>query len=283
MSTAQRIILVTGATGHQGGAVARHLLQSDWHVRALTRDPSRPAAQELAALGAEVVQGDMDQPESLEPVLEGVYGVYGVQNFWEVGYEREIAEGQSLIDAAWAARVQHFVYSSVGGAERKTGLPHFECKWLIEEHLRASGLASTILRPVFFMENLLRNREEIKQGTLSSGLPPEVPLQMIAVCDIGGFAALAFEHPEDWIGRAVELAGDELTGPQTCAKLSAAVGHEVRYQAIPLPEMAKQNPEYALMFQWFLDHGYEADIPALRAAYPPLKRLEDWLKTVSWE
>jgi uncharacterized protein YbjT (DUF2867 family) len=283
MNNSDRTILVTGATGHQGGAVAGHLLQNGWRVRALTRDPSKPAAQALAAQGAQVVQGDMDQPESLAPLLEGVYGVYGVQNFWEVGYEREIAEGKGLVDAARAAGVQHFVYSSVGGAERQTGLPHFDSKWLIEEHLRASGLPGTVIRPVFFMDNLVGSREEIRQGTWSFGLPPEVPLQMIAVCDIGALVGLAFDHPGEWIGRAVELAGDELTGPQTCTKLSAALGREVRYNPLTISDIAKQNAEWAQMLQWFVDHGYEADIPALRKTYPPLKRLEDWLKTVSWE
>jgi uncharacterized protein YbjT (DUF2867 family) len=275
--------LVTGASGRQGGAVARHLLQEGWRVRALTRDAGKPVARELAELGAQIVVGDMDEPDSLAGPLEGAWGVFGVQNFWEVGYDREVAEGQNLVDHAWSAGVKHFVYSSVGGAERKTGLSHFESKWLIEEHLRASSMPATVLRPVFFMENLLGSRDEIKQGTWSFGLPPETRLQMIAVSDIGAFAALAFAQPREWVGRALELAGDELTGPETCEKLSAALGREVRYNPIPLPEITRQNPDFGKMLQWFVDFGYKTDLPALRLLYPQLKRLEDWLPTVSWD
>ena len=282
MNKADQIILVTGATGKQGGAVTRHLLKSGWAVRALTRDPQKPAAQALTKLGMEVVQGDMDQPETLPPVLEGVYGVFGVQNTWTAGVEAEIAEGKALIDAAQAAGVKHFVYTSVGGAERNTGISHFESKWLIEQHLRASGLPWSITRPVFFMDNLLANKEDLLKGTWSFGLPPEVPLQMIAVDDIGAFVALAFDHPDEWLGRALELAGDELTGPQTVGKLSAALGREVRYNPVPVEEIAKQDAEWASMLEWFIAYGYKADIPALRELYPPLHDFDQWLQGVNW-
>lgn len=282
MSNADKVILVTGATGKQGGAVARHLLRGGWQVRALTRDAGKPAAQALAALGAVVVEGDMDVPATLGPAVGGAYGVYGVQNTWEVGEAREVAEGKALIHAAKAAGVQHFVYSSVGGAERKTGIPHFESKWEIEQHLQASGLRNTVMRPVFFMDNLLANKEEILQGTWSFGLPAEVPLQMVAVDDIGAFGAMAFDQPEEWSGRALELAGDKLTGPEACAKLSAALGREVRYNAIPIAEVAKQNEDYGAMLQWFVDHGYEADIEGLRGRYPGLKDFDGWVRGVKW-
>ncbi len=283
MSRSDRVVLVAGATGRQGGAVARHLLRAGWQVRAMTRKPDQPPAQALADLGAEVVYGDMDRPETLPPLLAGAYGVFGVQNFWEVGYEREVAEGKALADAAAAAGVQHFVYSSVGSANRETGLPHFESKWLIEQYLATLGLPYTIFRPVFFMDNLLGSREGILAGRWDFGLPPEVPLQMVALDDIGGFVALAFDRREEWLGRATDLAGDELTGPQACAKLSATLGREVAYNPIPIPEIAKQNAEWAQMLQWFVDYGYEADISALRALYPPLHDFDAWLPTVPWE
>ncbi len=283
MSTSDQLFLVTGATGRQGGSVARRLLQSGRAVRALTRDPHQPAAQALAALGAEVVAGDMDQPDTLPPALNGVYGVFGVQNFWEAGFEREVAQGQALVDAARAAGVQHFIYTSVGGAERNSGLAHFESKWLIEKHLYASGLTWTVFRPVFFMDNLLANRKEISEGTMAFGLPPEVPLQMIAVDDIGAFVELAFADPGTWAGQAVELAGDELTGPQAAALFSEVQGREVQYVAVPVDAIAAENPEWALMLQWFIDHGYEADITALRELYPPLQDFRAWLRAVGWQ
>jgi len=144
----ERLILVCGATGKQGGAVARSLLDRGFRVRALTRDPQKPEAQALAEQGAEVVQGDMEDRSAVDQVLvEGVYGVFSVQNFWETGYDREVQQGKMVADAARAAGVAHFVYSSVGSAHRKTGIPHFESKWEVEEHVREIGLPFTIFRP----------------------------------------------------------------------------------------------------------------------------------------
>jgi uncharacterized protein YbjT (DUF2867 family) len=128
----ERSILVCGATGKQGGAVARSLLERGFRVCALTRDPQKPEAQALAEQGAEVVQGDMENRSAVDQVLvEGVYGVLSVQSFWETGYDGEVQQGKTVADAARAASVDHFVYSSVGSAHRKTGIPHFESKWEI--------------------------------------------------------------------------------------------------------------------------------------------------------
>src|ERR687894_1276757 len=149
---AQRPFLVCGATGSQGGAVARSLLDRGFRVRALTRDLQKPEAQTLAEQGAEVVQGDMEDRSSMDQVLvDGSYGVFSVQNFWETGYDREVQQGKTVADAAKAAGVEHFVYSSVGSAHRQTGISHFESKWEVENHVRELDLRYTILRPVFFM------------------------------------------------------------------------------------------------------------------------------------
>jgi uncharacterized protein YbjT (DUF2867 family) len=148
----ERLILVCGATGSQGGAVARSLLDRGFRVRALTREPQKPEAQALADEGAEVVQGDMEDRSAMDQVLvEGIYGVFSVQNFWEAGYDREVEQGKTVADVAKAAGVEHFVYSTVGSAHRQTGIPHFESKWEVEEHVREIGLPYTILRPAFFM------------------------------------------------------------------------------------------------------------------------------------
>jgi uncharacterized protein YbjT (DUF2867 family) len=156
-----RVILVSGATGQQGGTVARKLLERGFVVRALTRDPEKAEARELADLGAEVVGGDFEDRASIERALAGVYGVFSVQQFWESGYEGEIRQGVQLADAAKAAGVEHFVYSSVGSAHRETGIPHFDSKWEVEELVRASGVPYTVLRPVFFMQNWEFMRELI--------------------------------------------------------------------------------------------------------------------------
>jgi uncharacterized protein YbjT (DUF2867 family) len=284
MTEQKATILVTGATGHQGGAVARYLLTSGWRVRALTRDTQKPSAQALAGLGAELFQGDLDDRSSLERALKGVYGVFSVQNFWETGFAREIQQGKALADAAKAAGVKHFVYSSVGGAERNTGIPHFDSKWEIEQHVRALGLPATIIRPVFYMDNFESPnfRPAILQGTLTLAMRPDRTLQMIAVDDIGGFAALAFDKPREFLGRAFELAGDELTLPQAAEAFSRALGRPVRFVEQPIEQVRSFSKEFAVMLEWFNEKGYAADIPALRALYAPLLGFEAWLRKTGW-
>ena len=177
-----------------GGAVARTLLAHGWKVRALVRDPSTPAAQHLANKTIELITGDLFTPASLEEALRGVYGVFSVQtSYAEHGIGGEIIQGTFLADAAAKAQVQHFVYSSVGGAERASGIPHFESKWQVEKHIRALGLPATILRPVFFMENFASSfGTPIKeQNKLIFPLHPQTRLQLIDTENIGSFAALA--------------------------------------------------------------------------------------------
>lgn len=280
MSSERKLILVTGATGKQGGAVARRLLGSEkWQVRALTRDTSKPAAEALRNLGAEVVQGDLDDEQSLARAVAGTYGVFSVQNFWETGYRREVEQGKKLADAAKAAGVKHFIYSSVGGAERNTGIQHFNSKWEIEEYVRARELPWTIFRPVFFMDNFSspENRASILNGTLSLALPPKVKLQAIAVSDIGGMVTLAFNNPQTYLGKAMEIAGDELTGPEMAERFSRVLGRSVRYVEMPLEQLRSINKEYAVMMEWFVAEGYKADIAGLRRIYPGLMSFDDWL------
>ena len=281
----ERLILVCGATGKQGGAVARSLLERGFRVRALTRDPQKPEAQALAEQGAEVVQGDMEDRSAVDQVLiEGVYGVFSVQNFWETGYDGEVQQGKTVADAARAAGVDHFVYSSVGSAHRKTGIPHFESKREIEEHVRQIGLPFTIFRPTFFMQNWEWTREMILGGTLAQPLDPDKPLQQVAAEDIGAFAAIAFENPDSWIGREVDLAGDEQSMSEIAETFGRVIGREVSYYQVPWDQFEEQMGEEAtLNLRWINDVGYEADIAALRQEYPELTSFERYLRTHGWE
>ena len=280
----RRVILVSGATGQQGGTVARNLLERGFAVRALTRDTDKAAARELADLGAEVVSGDLEDRASIERVLDGVYGVFSVQQFMETGVEGEVRQGVLLADAARAAGVEHLVYSSVGSAHRETGIPHFESKFEVEEHVRASGVPYTVLRPVFFMQNWEFMREPILGGTLPQPLDPDKPFQMIDADDIGVFAAMAFDDPEPWIGREVDIAGDELTMPEIAGTLSRVIGRNVDYFQVPWEGFEEQmGEEYAVMYRWFNDHGYEANIAALRDEYPGLASFEQYLRGHGWE
>jgi uncharacterized protein YbjT (DUF2867 family) len=228
-----------------------------------------------------VVRGDLDDPASLTRALDGIYGVYSVQGS-TAGPEVETRRGIALADAAQRARISHFVYSSVGSADRRTGVPHFDSKYRIEEHIRGTGLRYTIFRPVFFMENWLGLRQWIEQGQLALPLSPDTRLQMIAVDDIGAFVAMAFEKPGHWQGRAVDIAGDELSIAVIAERLGRVVGREVVYQQAPWEEWEKsQGAEMTKMWRWFEDVGYNVDISALRQEYSALMGFERWL-TLHW-
>jgi len=281
-----RTILVTGATGRQGGAVARTLMTHGWKVRALVRDPSTPAAQQLAKNTIELIKGDLFTTASLEEALTGVYGVFSVQtSYAEHGIGGEIIQGKLLADAAHRAQIQHFVYSSVGGAERESGIPHFESKWQIEKHIRALGLPATIIRPVFFMDNFTSYfGEPIKQqNKLILPLHQDTRLQLIATEDIGSFAALAFEQPTGFLGKALEIAGDELSMTELAETFSRVMKRTIEFVELPMEQMIQGDPEMALMFEWFNTHGYQAVLPALRALHPALLTLETWLRQKGWQ
>ena len=276
--TNNRLILVTGATGKQGGAVLRHLREKGFPVRALTRDPDKPEARALIGHGTEAVRGDLDDRTSLARALDGVYGVYSVQSRTEKGIEGEIRQGIALADAARSENVSHLVYSSVGSADQHTGVPHFDSKFQIEEHIRKLGLPYTIIRPVFFMENWLGMRAGIESGTLTLPLKPDTRLQMIAVDDIGAFVAMAFEFPGRWQGHALDIAGDELSMNQVTQALSRLFGEDLKYVQAPWDKFEQQaGHEMMLMFKWFEDVGYHADIPALRQQHQSLMSFERWM------
>ncbi|SDL80016.1 Uncharacterized conserved protein YbjT, contains NAD(P)-binding and DUF2867 domains [Nonomuraea maritima] len=271
------LILVTGATGNQGGAVVDALLDDPdrWRVRALTRDPSSTPAKALAARGAEVVAGDMADEEALKRAMKGAHGVFGVQNSRTAGLKGEVRQGVTLIEAARTSGVEHVVYASVGGAERVRGIPHFDTKWEIEQHLRATGLPATVLRPTTFMEVFTMRGSSLGLGMMAAALGPRRPLQMIAVRDIGVFAGLAFADPDTYTGQALELAGDQLTVPQIAATLKAT-GRPGRYARVPRLLLRAMGKEARMLF-WFAESGYDADIPALRERHPGLLTLKSWL------
>ena len=287
MSHSDKTILVSGATGRQGGALLKHLLKGSWRVRALTRNPGARAAQELSQCGVDVVQGDMDDIESLKNAMKGVHGVYSVQDFWTVGAKREVQQGKNMAEAARAVGVEHFLYSSVGGAERNSGISHWETKWEVEIHIRKLGLPATMLRPAAFMENYYVDAVEIGilKGRLADPIRAEKPYQTIAVDNIGAFGALAFERPKDFIGLELEIAGSELTNVQAAEIFSRVLGKRVKFQKLPLPLVRLVlGKEFYQMFRWFNDSGFKADIPALKRRFPEvhLLSLEEWLREEGW-
>jgi len=275
---ALKTIVVLGATGQQGGAVARSLAADGrWQVRALSRHPDSDTARHLAADGIRVVVGDMDDPASLQAAFAGAHGVFSVQGT-DRGGEVEARRGIAVADAAQAAGVGHFIYASVGGAERRSGVPHFESKWRVEEHIRGIGLPASIVRPAFFMENFLKpSLRAVLLALLRAYVPAEKPLQMIATADIGKWVAHAFAHPGVFIGKAEEIAGDELDR----AQIIAAFGRHGWSAGLPLPVprlLLRPLPhDVRRMFEWFGQAGYAADIPALKARQADLLALDDWI------
>lgn len=273
---ADKLILISGATGQQGGAVCNALQGKGFTLRALTRNPDSDKAKALAANGVEVVKGDLDDPESLKPALNGAWGTFAVQNTWEAGVEKEEEQGKRFATLAREAGVQHFVYSSVGSAERKTGIPHFDNKARVEDTVRGLKFDShVILRPVFFMENL-PSPWFLNGDKLVTALKPETKLQMVAVADIGRIGAQAFINAEKLNGREIELAGDAATMPEAASILSKSLGKRIEFQQIPMEEIRKNSEDFALMLEWFDKEGYHADIDKLDNEFGKMTRLENW-------
>ena len=276
--TKNKTVLVTGATGHQGGASSRHLREKGFSIRAMTRDPEKPEARKLTGSGVEVVRGDMSDPTSLIRAMADVFGVHSVQNSHESGIDAEVRQGINVVDTARRAGVAHIVYSSVGSADQRTGIPHFDSKFKIEEHIRGTGIAHTIVRPVFFMENLLGMRQSIEEGGIRLPLRPETRLQMIAVDDIGAFVAMALERPGKWNGRAIDIAGDEMSMAELAQSLSHVEGRDVRYEQVPWDEFEqKAGKEMTTMWRWFEDTGYHVDIGGVRREYAGVTTFARWL------
>jgi uncharacterized protein YbjT (DUF2867 family) len=263
MTDRNKLVLVSGATGQQGGAIAHELLDAGWKVRIMTRKPDSEKARALAVRGAEVVTADLDDEASLRAALEGAWGAVGIQNTWEAGVEKEEEQGKRFARVAKAAGVQHLVYQSVASAQRDTGIPHFDNKWRIEETVRELGFPSyVIIRPVFFMENFLLPsfKEGIDNGTVAIGMQPDTKLQMVAVRDIGKYGLAAFERAEALNGRAIDIAGDELTGPEMAETLTSALGRPFSFYQIPIDQVRAFSEEYAVMLEWFDAVGYDVDI-----------------------
>ncbi|MEU8355682.1 NmrA family NAD(P)-binding protein [Nonomuraea sp. NPDC048882] len=278
------LILVTGATGKQGGATARRLLAAGRPVRALVRDPAAPAAAALAAAGAQLARGDFDDPAGLPPALDGVTAVFGIPpvRFTPSGPDTalEAARGRALIDAAAAAGVEQVVFSTVASASAAS--PGWEGKVMIEEYLHDHITLSTVLRPVRFMTNYLSDRTFAIDG-LANGVhrhlfPPDEPMQIIALEDIADFAALAFAEPERFAGRTLELAGDQPTPVEAAAAITAATGLPIRYEQLTDDEAAAISADIAeTRKRWIAGHRWHADIEALRVIHPGLRTFADWL------
>jgi len=282
MATQSKLILVTGATGQQGGAVATALLTKGQKIRVMSRTPEKASA--LAQAGAEVVKGNLTNPSDLQAALRGVHGVFAMSTPFEAGMDQEVRQGIMMADAAKQAGIAHYVYTSVGSAHRNTGIPHFDTKWKVEQHIRQIGLPATVLRPVWFMENFTTFSKPSAEGILMMPMRADKKLAMVALRDIGEFGAAAFMRPNDFLGQAIDLAGDELTMPDVAAHLSKVTGRSIQFQGLPLEQAeAAMGHDLATMFRWFNEVGYQINVAALKQTFGiPLTTFAEWIKTVDW-
>jgi len=282
-------ILVAGATGQQGGSVARALVRRGHRVRGLTRSAEK--IKDLKALGIEGVRGDLTDKASLAPTLRGVDAFFFMTTpfgpDFSVDVEKEVLQGTTAIDAAVGAHVPHVVMSSVASADADTGIPHFESKATVERHLKASGLRYTVTRPVAFMEMYGSPwmLPQLQAGVLAQPMPASTRQQIVAVRDIGEIAARAIENPSKAAGKTVELAGDALTMADIAARLSAKLGRPVRYVEQPDEEVLQRMGEDGMrMFRFFREKGYRVDIPALEREWGyRMTRFDEYLKDARLE
>ncbi|MGW0816617.1 NmrA/HSCARG family protein [Streptomyces viridiviolaceus] len=269
-------VLVLAATGGQGRAVTDALLVRHARVRVLVRDPDRRAARELAERGAEVVAGSLSDPGSLATAMRGVASVFAFTTPFEAGVEAEVDQGRAILSSATQERVPHLVFSSVAGADQKSGVPHFESKARIEADLASGNVPYTILGPTYFFDNALGGLERVLGGFLDLPLPPDRPLQQLARADLGAFAAEVMLNPAPYLGQRIELAGDAPTPAEMAASLSKALGREVRHEQVRLAAVG--NPDMHAMWTFLNGPGYRVDIPVLHGAHPEIRwtRFADW-------
>jgi uncharacterized protein YbjT (DUF2867 family) len=277
-----KIIFVTGGTGKQGGAVARTLAAAGFVVKVLTRNPGSAKAQALKAPNLQLVKGDLNNADTYREYLNDVYGVFSVQTF-ENGIQKEIRQGVTLASVAKDHGVEHFIYSSLVGADLDSGVPHMESKSIIENHIRQIGLPHTILRPASLYENFLipQVRNGIEKGKLVQPTNGNTILQYVATADIGKAARKMFLERQKSLGRTIPLATEQLTTLQVADKFSAVLNKTVKYQKLPgiIARLALGKSVYK-MFQWMNESNrfQNEDLDTTRQEFPDLLSLEDWIR-----
>jgi uncharacterized protein YbjT (DUF2867 family) len=260
------------------------LLERGHEVRAVTRDTDSAKARELANAGVLLVRASLEDTAALTKALEEATSLFAMTTPFGGGTQGETRQGISAADAAKAAGV-HLVFTSVGSANRQTGIPHFDSKYEVEKHIADIGVRATILAPVYFMENLHYGKEQLAKGIYAAPLPPTRRLAQVAVADIGAVAVRLLEDPARFAGKRFDLAGDELTSNDVIAVLSRVTRRPFTYFQVPLDVFRQRMGEdQAKMAEWFDRVGFTADRAALRREFPDVAfhDFESWAKAQDW-
>ncbi|HMS64332.1 MAG TPA: NmrA/HSCARG family protein [Ignavibacteria bacterium] len=286
----KKTIFVTGATGAQGGSVADFLLKSGkYSVRALTRKAGSDKAKTLADKGAEIIEGTLDNAESLSEAMKGCYGVFGVTSFWE-HFNKEFEHGQNLVNAVKQNNIQHFVFSTLPNAKKisngKYVAPHLDIKGDLEDYSKSLEIKATYLHVAFYYDNFLSFFPPQKgtDDTFSFGFPQHNNLRAIAIEDLGGIVLQIFEHPEMYIGKTVFAAGDALTPEEYAKVMSEVLNKKVTFNFIPqevfagfgFPGADDLAAMFAFQQEFFPPPLKDAD--ECRKIYPQLRTFKQWME-----
>jgi uncharacterized protein YbjT (DUF2867 family) len=275
------VVAVVGATGRQGSAVVRHLLQDGWQVRALTRNPSSDAAQALLSLGVEVQQADTEDPSTLRTPFQGAYGLFNVQNPQTIGFDAEVRQGRNVAEAAAEAGIRHVVYGAAGVSDQPTGVGSWDSKLVIAERFRELGLPLTVLRPMAFME-LMTDKGYYPQFSTWHLMPklmgPTRQVGWLCVDDVGAIAARMFADPERWSGEVLGLASDVRSIDECRAMWQERTGRKPR--GLPMPEKLFERfvgKDLTTMWQWLRTGQFDMSTQLTREVLPEARTIKEWL------
>jgi uncharacterized protein YbjT (DUF2867 family) len=273
-------IFVTGATGNQGSAVVRNLLNKGFHVKAVVRNPA--AAKLIAHEKLEIIKADLDDPSSYRKHLQEVDGVFCNLSF-KNGIDKEIKQGFDLVNESKENHVKHFLYSSVIGNDLNTGIPHWDSKFKIENQIKASGMRFTIIRPPSLFENLLipQVKSRILKGKLVLPTHKNKVQQLMGSEDVGKVAATVFSNPEKYQGVIMNLAAEQMDGEEMAALFSKVMGREIKFQQLPMfITRLVMGSKLAKMFRWINNNDvlFVKDIQAFKNEFPGMLSLEEWVK-----
>ena len=274
-------VLITGITGQQGGALARHLLNQKVKLFGLTRNKNSEKSKALTSKGVSIIESDLDNPSSYESHLDNMDAVFLVQSF-EQGKENEIIQGKKFIDRVKSKNVKHFIYSSVLGADLETGVPHFESKFELENHIKSSGIEYTILRPASFNENFLNPEitKRLEKGKLVMPLNKSVTQQFISTDDVGKIAAKVITNPKVYKNKVLSLATDEKQITEVAKLFGAAMNKEIKYQKLPgLITRLIMGKDLYKMFKYMNKNDFVVlkEIEPIKQEFEGLSNLEKWI------